>query len=342
MPEPPIADSTAAPSAAALARALASLPVAIEEARVEIAPIAVASYPDGVRPSSIVTLSGAGHSGRGENVSWSDEAHREFRHLTAGVVPRGELRLGALTRLLSPRIVSPYDRAAIEAAAIDLATQQHGTNLFRLAGVAPRAVRYVVSLAKLADPRAAIAGERARASQLELKLDVDPGWSAATYARLAALGRIAVLDFKLAGSREEHERAHRALPAALIEDPLPSAESWSPSLCERLSFDGPLRSAADLARLPARPVAVNVKPARMGGVLEALACIAGCAAEGIAVYMGGMFEVDVGRTQLRELAALFCPDQPNDIAPLDRAEWVTPRPARLSVERGGAGFGRSQ
>ncbi|HYC23700.1 MAG TPA: hypothetical protein VEI94_13385 [Candidatus Bathyarchaeia archaeon] len=320
-------------------RELASLPVRIDAAAVEIAPIALASYPDGPRPSSIVTLSGGGHRGHGENVSWTGEAHRELREVIAQAVPRAELRLGELARLLATRLASPYDRAAIEAAAIDLALRQQGTNLFRLAGATSRPVRYVVSLARPTDPRAAIASELARAPHLEIKLDVDPAWNAETYAELAELGRIVVLDFKLAGAREDHERAHRALPHALIEDPLPSAGPWSRTLRARLSFDGPLRSAADLARLPERPTAVNIKPARMGGVLEALACIDGCTAQGIAVYMGGMFEADVGRTQLRELAALFCPDETNDIAPLDRVERAAPRPERLEVERARAGFG---
>ena len=79
---------------------------------------------------------------------------------------------------------------------------------------------------------------------------------------------------------------------------------------------------------------MNLKPARMGGVLEALACATRCAAEGIALYMGGMFEVGVGRTQLRALAALLCPDGPNDIAPL----LETVRPARLPVDGTAPGF----
>jgi hypothetical protein len=35
-----------------------------------------------------------------------------------------------------------------------------------------------------------------------------------------------------------------------------------------------------------------------------------------------MFEVDVGRTQLRDLAAVLCPDGPNDVAPIPLAEPV--------------------
>jgi hypothetical protein len=81
---------------------------------------------------------------------------------------------------------------------------------------------------------------------------------------------------------------------------------------------------------------VNVKPARMGSVLEALTCLARCAAEGIPTYMGGMFEVGIGRAQLRALAALACPDGPNDVAPLVGEPGRT---ARLGVDEDAPGFG---
>ena len=88
-----------------------------------------------------------------------------------------------------------------------------------------------------------------------------------------------------------------------------------------------------------RPAAVNVKPARMGGVLEALACVARCDAAGISVYFGGMFEVGPGRRQLWDLAALLAPDGPNDVAPIAVGEAPAPRPARLVVDAARPGFG---
>src|SRR5205085_5021899 len=95
-------------------------------------------------------------------------------------------------------------------------------------------------------------------------------------------------------------------------------------------FDAPVTSAAALDALPARPVAVNLKPARMGGVLELLACAVRSAESGIGVYVGGMFEVGPGRAQLAALASLLCPDAPNDVAPLVSGE----RPTRLTPSRG--------
>ena len=270
--------------------ALAALPVVVDDVECRVDAVRVPSYPGGVRPTSEVRLG----DGRGECVAWTAEAHAALRG-RMGLVPRGRwAHLGDWAAAMRERFTDPYERAALEAAAIDLALRQAGANLRTLLGAASKPVRYVVSFERVADP---VARARAEAPGIALKIDADPGWSDDTYAGLAALGRVAVLDFKGAG---DTERAHRALPQALIEDP--GSGSWSESLGRRLSFDAPVTSARALDALPARPAAVNLKPARMGGVLEALACATRCAAEGIAVYMGGMFEVGVGRTQLRALA----------------------------------------
>jgi len=299
--------------------ALAALPVVVDDAECRVGAVRVPSYPGGVRPTSEVRLG----EGRGECVAWTAEAHEAFRARMAGV-PRGRwARLGEWAEAMRARFTDPYERAALEAAAIDLALRQAGTNLFALAGVTPRAVRYVVSYGGLRDPMAEVE------PGVELKLDVDPAWDSGTF---AALRRVAVLDFKGTGNPADHERAHRAVPEALIEDAL--AGPWSASLSTRLSFDAPVTSAHALDALPVRPAAVNLKPARMGGVLEALACAERCTREGIAVYVGGMFEVGAGRRQLRALAALLCPDAPNDVAPLVPPE----RPPRLAVDAPAPGF----
>ena len=229
-------------------------------------PVELPSYPDGPRPSSIVTLTGARHRGRGEHVGWTREAHERFA-AAAATLPRGRLLLRDWVTAIAP--LAPYDRAALEAAGIDLALRQHETTLFGLAGVAPRPLRWVVSFAAVFDP----VTEAARHPGCELKIDVDPRWSDDVLGRLRALGRVAVLDWKMQGAPAEHERAHRHLPNAWIEDPRPGDAAWSPSLRARVVADAPVVSVDALAALPLRPAAVNVKPARMGGVLAALDCL---------------------------------------------------------------------
>jgi hypothetical protein len=311
--------------------ALADLTVVVEEVGCERGTVPVPSY-GGKRPTSVVRLRGQSATGRGENVAWTEEAHVTFcRHARA--LPRGRWSLADWSAAMHDVIPDAYGRAAAEAAAIDLALRQHRTHLLTLAGAPARPIRYVVSCGRFADPVAELEPE------VGLKIDVDPAWTDAVYAGLAALGRVAVLDFKWSGDLRDHERAHRALPDAVLEDPRPGTEPWSEGVVTRLSFDVPVGSTADLAGLPVRPAFVNLKPARMGGVLEALGCAARCAAAGIGLYVGGMFEIGVGRLQLRDLAAVLSPDGPNDIAPIALANRPAARPPALRVDEAAVGFG---
>lgn len=326
-------------AAGALARALAALPVVVEDVRWTATPRSVPSYPGGRRPHSVVTLAGAGASGAGEHVGWSDADHARFGAAAPTLAPRGRRPLGGWAADLAWRAPEPYDRAALEAAAIDLALRQAGTNLFALAALAPAPVRYVVSFDRRPDPAAAARELRAAVPAVELKVDVDPAWDEAAWRALAATGAVAVLDWKGGGAPAEHERAHRLFRHALLEDPGPGDVPWSAGVRSRLAADATVLRAVDVAALPVAPVAVNVKPARMGGVLEALACVAACAARGIVVYVGGMFEVGPGRAQLQALAALLCPEGPNDVAPIGVGTAPPPRPPRLRVDPDAPGFG---
>ena len=315
-----------------LRRRLEGLAVDIEVLDGQPAAVELPSYPDGPRPTSTLVLHGRGCAGRGEHVGWTAAAHAAFLDACARAVPRGRRTLGALREALRERLGHPHDRAAVEAAAIDLALRQQGESLATLSGSTPQPVRYVVSFGRCADPMPEALREQAARTGQELKLDVEPTWSDATLAALADLGVVAVLDWKTSGDADAHERFHRAFPAALLEDPAldpQQSSSRSPSLLRHVSFDQSLVRAADVDAFPIRPAAVNIKPARMGGVLEALEAIARASRQGIEVYFGGMFEVGVGRTQLLSLASLFSPAAPNDIAPIARTDAPAPRPWRL-------------
>jgi L-alanine-DL-glutamate epimerase-like enolase superfamily enzyme len=319
--------------AARLRDALVALTLVVEDVVTESTARPVPSY-GGERPTSVIRLRGNGTAGRGENVAWTAAAHNAFC-CHARAAPRGRWRLGEWAEAMRDVIPDPYGRAAAEAAAIDLALRQHRTQLFALAGVAPHPVRYVVSFGRVPDPVA----EAERHGQAELKVDADPAWDDALYARLAALGRVAVLDFKGTGTVGDQERAHGALPDALLEDPRPGPEPWSRSLRARLVADAPLAAAGDLDALLVPPAFVNLKPGRMGGVLETLACAARCTAAGIGLYVGGMFEIAAGRLQLRDLAAILSPDAPNDIAPIGLGSRPPARPSRLRIDATAIGFG---
>lgn len=319
------------PTAERLRAALAGLTVAVDGAAGRCAEVALPDYPDGSRPTGVVTLSGGGERGSGELVAFTMREQQHFRDDVVPRVPAGRGRLDAFADAVRAIARTPWERAALEAAAIDLALRQARTNCAQLLGIVPAPARYVLSFGPLADPTTALAA----AEPLDVKLDAHPGWSDDALAALAASGRVAVVDWKGGGTRADHERVHAALPEALVEDPAAGGGAWSPGLVARLAADAPIVTAADVERADAPGAAVNLKPARMGGVLEALDAAARCARLGCPIYLGGMWEVGPGRQQLRVLAALVAPDGPNDVAPLTHAG---PRPPRLKLDPAAIGF----
>ena len=114
-----------------------------------------------------------------------------------------------------------------------------------------------------------------------------------------------------------YRRVIEAFPDAWIEDPGITDETRSvlEPHQDRLTWDAPIHSIADIEALPYPPRMVNVKPSRFGGV-QALADAYDYLDErGIGAYGGGQFELGPGRGHIQYLAALFHPDTPNDVAP---------------------------
>jgi hypothetical protein len=144
--------------------------------------------------------------------------------------------------------------------------------------------------------------------------------------RLAATGRVRVLDLKayyrgtvvdLPPDPALYRRVVELFPEVVIEDA--SLDGECGELLrgheQRLSFDAPIHSIDDVRALAVEPGWMNIKPSRFGTIERLLECIEYCDANGIRLYGGGQFELDVGRRQIQALASLFYPDGPNDVAP---------------------------
>jgi L-alanine-DL-glutamate epimerase-like enolase superfamily enzyme len=304
----------------ALARRLATLPVRVSTIRCQSGRLALPDYPGG-RPTTLVALSGEGHTGFGENVAFSDGEQQAFVHSVEGMLARAA---GPVAAIVAPG-VKPFDRAALEGALIDLAMRQNGLSLRDLCGVEQAPLRWVRSFG----PRPDAAGY-GRSLGGELKVDVDPRWTEEQIAALAGEA-VAILDFKEEGSAALCGRLASAFPSALFEDPPPDC------LHPRVARDRTLGTEDDVAAAVARGEWVNVKAPRMGGAIPALGALALARPN---AYFGGMFEVGPGREQARQLAALFCGDAPNDLAPLAGArssiEGESPSPIRLDQPGFGA------
>jgi hypothetical protein len=293
--------------------------VRVTEIRCRSGRVALADYPGG-RPSTLVALSGDGHTGFGEHVGFSDGEQQAFVHGVEGMLARAAGPVGAIV----PSEIELYARAALEGALIDLAMRQAEVSLRDLCGVDEAPLRWVRSFG--ARPDAAAHG---RALGGELKVDVDPRWTDEQIAALAGEA-VAILDFKEEGTAALCGRLASALPRALLEDPPAGA---APA---RVARDRPLRTATDVVAAVARGEWVNVKAPRLGGFLAALEALALGRPR---AYFGGMFEVGPGREQARQLAALFCADAPNDLAPLVGALSSIAGQSPSPVHLDGVGFG---
>jgi L-alanine-DL-glutamate epimerase-like enolase superfamily enzyme len=279
------------------------------------------------RVTTTVVMVGGGHEGRGEDVTYTAEDHDGFPDSLplAGSTSPAELsaRLEGRDLFAAPpaqEAARDYRRWAFESAALDLALRQAGRSLADAVGRDARPVRFVAST------RAAIEDWIATDPGLEFKLDPDTSWDEPLMERLAATGRVRVLDLKAyyhgtVVDMEPDPVFYRAIaehfPDAVIED------AWLDEPClealsgahDRLSFDAPVHSLADMDGLAVAPRWLNVKPSRFGTVERLLECIEACEQRGISMYGGGQFELGHGRSQIQALASVFYPDTPNDVAP---------------------------
>ena len=288
--------------------------------------------PEFRRVTTIVQLRGGGEEGLGEDVTYLADLHDDVP--VPEVAGRWTLDsfsesldgFGFFADLPEDNAAQDYRRWAWESAALDLALSQAGTNLADAVGRERRPVRYVVSTRVTnVEPLLELYPD------LRFKLDPGPDWSDQTIDRLSELGRVDTADFKgvYRGSFGQppdprlYRRIAEAFPEAWLEDPgLDDAtdEVLRPHR-DRVTWDAPIHSVADVEALPFPPHCLNVKPSRFGTVRRLFEFYEWCEQHGVAMYGGGQFELGVGRLHIQELASIFHADMPNDVAP---AEFNSP------------------
>jgi hypothetical protein len=292
---------------------------------------------DFARVTTRIRLVGGGADGRGEDVSpFEDEA--DTLHAANPALPlAGDWTLESFCDHLAeidqwpvPPRWAPMARWrnwAFESAALDLALNQAGRALHEVAGREPAPVRFVNSLG-LGDPPTFDPIQRRLDAHpgLRFKLDAVPAWTPEVIDAVAATGAVEIIDFKghygleygeLPDLLAMYARVIAAFPDALLEDAhdLPEVAELLAPEAHRISYDAPIHTAADLDATPLKPVAVNIKPCRVGDLRSLITVYAETAARGLVTYGGGMGELDAGRGQIQLLASLFHADGPNDVAP---------------------------
>ncbi len=318
--------------------ALADLPLEIEG--YELRPLEL-QLPGFERLSTVIHTWGGGSEGFGEDVTYDPVDHIAFQDAGPTLDITGFATLGEFCGMMAEEDTFPvapqrdvsrlYRRWAFESAALDLALRQAGKGLGEALGREARPVTFVCSmrLSPGEGEPSSIEPLRRRLERypdLRFKLDPTNDWTDELIAELVETGAVDSLDLKgfYSGTSVEVEtdpglyaKLIEAFPEAWIEDPDVNDETRPvlEPVRDRLTWDAPIHSIADIEALPWKPRMVNIKPSRLGSLKELFDAYDYCAAEGIGAYGGGQWELGVGRGQIQALASVFHPDTPNDTAP---------------------------
>jgi hypothetical protein len=316
--------------------ALAHLPLEVDRYELEGLRAQVSSGFE--RLSTIVHLQGAGVEGLGEDVVYDAPDHIAWQE--AGPVQHlaGRYALGEFCELIDSLDLFPvepqrevsrlYRRWTFHSAALDLSLRQAGRPLHEVLERESQPLTFVVSL-RLGEPPTSrpIEGRLAAYPTLRFKLDATTSWTPELIAALAATNAVDSIDFKslYRGTIVDqppdpvlYRRVLEAFPGVWLEDPDVVTPETAAALADhhdRITWDAPIHSIADIEALPFPPKMVNIKPSRIGGLEKLCATYDYCAERGIGAYGGGQFELGTGRGQAQYLASLFHPHTPNDLAP---------------------------
>src|SRR3954469_7024693 len=185
---------------------VAELPLSIE--RCELVPLARDTSSGFTKVSTVIRLTGKGHEGQGEDITWDQIDQIELLR-AAGDLSwlRGRRTVEEFSTLLGLADLFPvepirdsarhYRRWAFESAALDLALRQNGLSLQDAVGRTAEPVRFVVSI-RLGDPANPVPLRALRRTDPELRFKLDPtaSWDDDLLAELASLACVDVVDMK--------------------------------------------------------------------------------------------------------------------------------------------------
>jgi L-alanine-DL-glutamate epimerase-like enolase superfamily enzyme len=325
------------------------LPIEIEGH--ELRGLELAYSADFTRVTTVIELHGGGELGQGEDVTYDGLDHVAFQAEGGNLPLAGSYTLESFFAHLdglelwpAPPVREPsilYRRWAFESAALDLALRQAGRPLTDVLGREAEPLNFVVSMRLSAwgheGPENAdrLHALLERYPTTRFKLDPTNHWTQELVDDLAATGAVDTLDLKgfyrgtpvdVETDPELYRICVEAFPDALIEDPDVTDETRPilEPVAERVTWDAPIHTLADIEERPWRPKTINVKPSRIGPLKELFRIYDWAEREGVAIYSGGQSELGVGRHQIQYLASVFHPDTPNDTAPSPYNESVPP------------------
>jgi O-succinylbenzoate synthase len=253
------------------------------------------------------------------------------RFLVPAVAAVPDLDASAVGRALAPFAGHWMAKAALETAVLDAELRAEGRSFGRFLGAATDRVPCGVSVGIMDSLPALLdaVGGYLDAGYLRIKLKIEPGWDLEPVRAVRErFGDVALqVDANTAYTVFDARHLGKLDPfeLLLIEQPLPEDDVLGHAELARLvrtpiCLDESItsaRTAAAAIRLGACSI-VNVKPARVGGYLEARRIHDLCAANGVPVWCGGMLETGLGRAANVALAALPNFTLPGDTSASDR------------------------
>lgn len=255
-------------------------------------------------------------------------------HLVPRLLGSPELFAEDVADLLAPVAGHPMAKAALETAVLDAELRRAGVSMAERFGAVRTHVPAGVSVG-IADSIDELLEEVAgylAAGYERIKLKIEPGWDMEPVRRVReAFGDITLqVDANAAYrlDRPAHLEALHGLDEfdlLLLEQPLAGDDLVDhAALARRIStpicLDESIRSVrhARAALTLGAAGVINVKPARVGGYLEAVRIHDVALAAGVPVWCGGMLETGIGRAANLALAALPGFTLPGDVSASDR------------------------
>jgi len=283
-----------------------------------------------------------------------DAAHQVTRdHLVPRLLAGGEVGADGVARLMGPVRGHPMAKAALEMAALDAELRAAGRSLAsRLGGTRSHVDCGVVvgvapSLDALLDEVARYVADGYRRVKLKVHPGADVDQVAAVRERFSDLalqvdanGAYSVDQWPLLAALDPFDLLMVEQPVA-VDDLLGSAEV-ARRIRTPVCLDESITSAAAAATALALGACsvVNLKPGRVGGLLEAVRVHDVCVTAGVPVWCGGMLETGLGRAANLALAALPGFTLPGDLSGSNRyfsrdlTEPFVPEDGRLGVPTG--------
>lgn len=253
------------------------------------------------------------------------------RHLLPRLLAAGPTGAEEVAGVLAPVRGHRMAKAAVEAAVLDAELRAAGVSLAAHLGAVRSAVDAGVSVGLLPTGELldAVAGYLG-AGYRRIKLKIEPGRDVEPVRAVRErFGDDVLLQVDANAAYTLADAPHLARLDAfdllLIEQPLPADDlaghaALAGIVSTPVCLDESIESVGDAAAAIALGACsvVNIKPGRVGGLLEARRIHDLCAAHGVAVWCGGMLETGIGRAANLALAALPNFTLPGDVSASDR------------------------